>query len=259
MRSDDKTEMGGVQEAFLTTHWSLIDDVGASDNVEKKNALVELLLKCYWKPVYCYLRRKGYNNEQAKDLTQGFFHEVVLGRQLIEKADRSKGRFRSYLLVALNHYLSAAHAAQTARKRMPEGGLVPLDMANPPDFNRITEKYTPEESFDYAWVSALLEQVLEDIETTFYQEGKGVHWHVFHERVLMPIMEEIDPPALADICRKYGIENPRVASNMIVTVKRRFQSVLREHLRRTVISDGRVEEEWAEISRFLPHLAQDQK
>ena len=251
--------MGGVQEAFLTTHWSLVEDIGASGDTDKNRALVEVLLRRYWKPVYCYLRRKGYDNEQAKDLTQGFFHEVVLGRRLIEKADKSKGRFRTYLLVALNNYLSATHAAQTAQKRMPQGGLLPLDMTDPPDFSRIVADYTPEESFDYAWVSALLEQVLEDVEKACYEEGKGVHWHVFRERVLAPITDGVDPPALADLCRNYGIENPRIASNMIVTVKRRFQAIMREHLRQTVTSDGRIEEEFAEISKFLPHIAQDKK
>ena len=95
MPGEDKTAMGGVQEAFLTTHWSFVDNIDASNEEDRNRALVGLLLKRYWKPVYCYLRRKGYGNEQAKDLTQGFFYEVVLGRQLIEKAERSKGRFRS--------------------------------------------------------------------------------------------------------------------------------------------------------------------
>ncbi len=259
MRSEDKTEMGGVQEAFLTTHWSLVNDICFSGDTDRNRALVELLIRRYWKPVYCYLRRKGYDNEQAKDLTQGFFHEVVLGRQLIEKADRSKGRFRSYLLVALNNYLSTAHAARIAQKRIPQGGLIPLDMTDPPDFGRCVADYTPEESFDYAWVSALLEQVLEDVEKRCYEEGKGVHWHVFHERVLVPIMDGVDQPALGDLCHKYDIKNPRIASNMIVTVKRRFQTVMREHLRRTVTSEGGIEGELAEISKFLPHLAQDKK
>ena len=259
MRGEDKTDMGGVQEAFLTTHWSLVDDIETTENADKNRALVGVLLKRYWKPVYCYLRRKGYDNEQAKDLTQGFFHEVVLGRQLIEKADPSKGRFRSYLLVALNNYLATVHNAQTAQKRMPEGGLIPLDMTDPPDFSRIVGHYTPEESFDYAWVSALLEQVLEEVETTCYEEGKSVHWRVFRERILAPITDGVDPPDLGEICHKYDIKNSRVASNMIITVKRRFEVVLRKHLRQTVASDDQTEDELAEISKFLPHMAQDQK
>jgi len=259
MRPEDKTEMGGVQEAFLTTHWSLVDDVESSNDTDKNRSLIGLLLKRYWKPVYCYLRRKGYENERSKDLTQGFFHEVVLGRNLIERADRSRGRFRSYLLAALNNYIAAIHASETAQKRMPEGGITPLDMTDPPEISRIVGDYTPEESFDYAWVSALLEQVLEEVETSCYEDGKSTHWNVFRERILMPITDGGDPPCLSEICHKYDVENPRIASNMIITVKRRFQAVLLDHLSQTVTSDIRIEEELAEISNFLPQMAQYKK
>ena len=100
MSRDDQTEMGGGQVRFLTTHWSLIEAV-ASEEKDENHALIGSLLKRYWKPVYCYLRRHGYGNEEAKDLTQDFFHEVVLGRDLFQRADKSQGRFRSFLRVAL--------------------------------------------------------------------------------------------------------------------------------------------------------------
>lgn len=259
MRSEDRTEIGGVQGAFLTTHWSLIDRIGSHEDRDKDRALIGLLLKRYWKPVYCYLRRRGYGNEDAKDLTQGFFHEIVLGRKLIEKADRTKGRFRSYLLVALNNYLATVHAAETAQKRIPKDKLVPLNVGQTPDCCAVTRDYTPEESFDYAWVSNLLEHVLEELETTCYEDGKAVYWRVFRDRVLKPIMEEQEPISLTEICHKYDIESTRVASNMIVTVKRRFQSILLKQLRETVVSDGQVDDELVEISRFLPRLAQSGK
>ena len=256
MRPQDHTDIGGAQEAFLTTHWSLVEDVESDSDDDKNRALVGILLERYWKPVYCYLRCKGYGNEQAKDLTQGFFHEVVLGRNLIQRADRSKGRFRTYLLKALHNYVATVHAAQTAQKRVPAGKLLPLDMVDPPGFSRITQQFTPEESFDYAWVSALLERVLEAVETTCYEDGKSVHWHIFREKILAPILEGADSVSLADLCHKYGIESPRVASNMIVTVKRRFRSTLREYLRSTVLSDGDIADESEQIARFLPQIAQ---
>ena len=256
MRPKDYTDIGGVQEAFLTTHWSLVENIASDEDGDKDRALVGLLLERYWKPVYCYLRCKGYANEQAKDLTQGFFHEVVLGRQLIQRADRSKGRFRSYLLKALYNYVATVHAAQTAQKRIPQGKLVSLEMIDPPDFSRVTEGLTPEESFDYAWVSALMERVLEEVETMCYADGKMVYWQVFREKVLEPILEGAESPSLLDLCHKYGIKNPRMASNMIVTVKRRFQAILRKHLRETVAVDGEVDEESERISRFLPRIAQ---
>ena len=113
MKRDDMTDMGGAGEAFLTTHWSIIDNVSSSDD-DKNQALIGLLLDRYWKPVYCYLRRKGHDNEQAKDLTQGFFHEVVLTRNLIGRADSTKGRFRTFLLHALNQYLADEQRKEAA-------------------------------------------------------------------------------------------------------------------------------------------------
>ena len=72
-------------------------------------------------------------------------------------------------------------------------------------------------------------------------------------------MDGGNPPALSEICHKYDVENPRVASNMIITVKRRFKAVLLEHLSQTVTSESQIEEELAEISKFLPQMAQYEK
>ncbi|MHC4627021.1 MAG: RNA polymerase sigma factor, partial [Planctomycetota bacterium] len=242
--------------AFLTTHWSVIENIDSSD-ADTTRALIGSLLARYWKPVYCYLRRKGYDNEQAKDLTQGFFHEVVLGRSLIQKADQSKGRFRSFMLIALNRYLITAKSGQAARKRIPESKLVSLDVVDSPELRQAASDLTAEDSFNYAWVSALLEQVLSEVETKCHEDGKTVHWHVFGDRVLDPIMDQTDPPSMKEICRKYGIESETKASNMMVTVKRRFQAALKGHLRSLVASEEQVDEELAEIMRFLPKMAQD--
>ncbi|UCG58950.1 MAG: sigma-70 family RNA polymerase sigma factor [Phycisphaerales bacterium] len=256
MPHDSYTDMGGLGEAFLTTHWSLIGDVGPGSD-EKDRALIGLLLERYWKPVYCYLRRRGYGNEQAKDLTQGFFHEVVLGRDLVQKADRTKGRFRSFLLIALNRHLINVEHERTAKKRMPTGGLVSLDMTDAPELPHPVAELTPEDIFTYAWVSSLLDQVLKEVKAACGQEGKGLHWHVFCDRVLYPAMQGGDAPSLGEICDRYGIADTVKASNMIVTVKRRFQTALKQHLRNSVMSDEEAEEELTEIRRFLPRMAQD--
>lgn len=256
MKHDGITDMGGTGEAFLTTHWSVIENIGSSDE-NSSRALIGSLLSKYWKPVYCYLRRKGYDNEQAKDLTQAFFHEVVLGRSLIQKADPSKGRFRSFLLIALNRYVITARTGQAAQKRIPPSKLVALDVTDLPELRQAASELTPEDSFNYAWVSALLEQVLQEVEAKCHEEGKTVHWHVFHDRVLDPIMEKTAAPSMKDICQKYAIESEGKASNMMVTVKRRFQTALRNHLRGLVVSEDQVDDELAEIMRFLPKMAQD--
>jgi hypothetical protein len=103
----------------------------------------------------------------------------------------------------------------------------------------------------------MLEQVLAEVEAKCHQDGKTVHWHIFYDRILDPIMEKTEPPSMKEICRKYAVENEAKASNMMVTVKRRFQTVLRSHLRSLVVSEDQVEEELAEITRFLPKIAQD--
>jgi RNA polymerase sigma-70 factor (ECF subfamily) len=256
MRDNGYTDMGGTGRAFLTTHWSVIEAARAGDE-DRDRALIGLLLKQYWRPVYCYLRRKGYPNEQAKDLTQGFFHEVVLERHLFERADPGKGRFRSLLLMALNHYLSDVRDAQTARKRIPREKLVCLDVTEPEDLSPAARELTAEECFNTAWISALLERAFEQVEAQCHQDGKTVHWYVFRDRVLQPIMDRAEPPSLQEICATYGIDSEAGASNMIVTIKRRLQKAMRESLRRSVTSEELVDSEMEELKRFFPKIAQE--
>jgi len=250
MKQGDYTDMGGTGEVFLTTHWSLVQGAGSTDQ-DRGRVLIELLLKRYWKPVYCYLRRKGYGNEQAKDLTQGFFHRVVLGRNLIQKADPSKGRFRSFLLATLNRYLISVHEAETARKRIPTEKLRSLDMGNPPELPPALTQAAPEDSFNYAWVSALLEAVLAEVEAICHRRDLAVHWQVFQDRLWRPTLRGTDPPAMKEICERYGIAEPVKASNMITTVKRLFQATLQQHVRRSVVSDADVADELEEIKQFF--------
>jgi len=254
MGSDGKTDIGGSCQTFLTTHWSLIGDIQTGQTED--NALIGLLLGRYWKPVYCYLRRKGYNNEEAKDLTQGFFHEVVLNRHLLARADRDKGRFRSFLLHALNQYVINEHAKATRRKRIPKDKLVPLDAVDPPALPAAVSASDADHCYNYAWTSSLMDQILKAVQTACCDEGLETHWHAFHERIVRPILDDSEPPPLREICDKHGIADPRQASNMIVTVKRRFRAALREHIRATVQTDDQVDEELREILRFLPDLAQ---
>ena len=256
MSRDDYTEIGGTGEAFLTTHWSLVEGVASADQ-DRSAALAGVLLDRYWKPVYCYLRRKDHTNEEAKDLTQGFFHEVVLEHRLVEKADPAKGRFRSFLLMALNRYLANVHKHAERQRRTPKGKLVPLEMVEPPELSQLAAKADAEDCFNYAWVSALLERVVEEVEAQCHRDGKTVHWHLFHDRVLAPITDRADPVPLAEICARYGIEDQAKASNMIVTVKRRFQNLLREHLRKSVMCDELLADELDEIRRFFPKISQE--
>ncbi len=234
---------------FLTTHWSLIE--GVKEHEDKDRALVGLLLERYWKPVYCYLRRKGYGNEQAKDLTQGFFHEVVLSRRLIERADQSRGRFRTFLLHALNQYLVDEQRKGAAQKRIPEAKLVSLDIRRLPVLPRGIDQLEPGQCFDYAWKADLLERALSELKQWYLGRGMDTHWHLFRDRLLRPSLEGLEAPSLAPLCEQYGIENEAKASNMLGTVKRQFQNILTKQVRQTVLSGEAAEEELGEMFRFL--------
>ena len=255
MQKRDYTEIGGAGGTFLTTHWSLIEGAGSDEDPDR--ALIGLLLESYWRPVYCCLRRKGYNNADAKDLTQGFFHEVVLSHELIQKAERAKGRFRSLLLIALNRYLINVHNAETARKRIPKEKLVSLDSAASSDLPEPLAASSPEASFNYGWVSTLLERAFGEVEAKCHEDGFSTHWRLFHDRVLEPILSQTDPPALHQLCEQYGVSEPAKASNMIITVKRRFRETLRRLVRDSVLSDEGLANELHEFRRFFPQFAQD--
>jgi DNA-directed RNA polymerase specialized sigma24 family protein len=243
----DVPQRGGPSGVFHTTHWTEVFEARSRDEPTRRAALGHLL-GSYWKPVYCYLRGKGWGHQDAKDLTQGFFHEAVLGRGLVQKADRTRGRFRTFLLKALERYAANVHRARIAKQRMPEGGFVSLEGIEESTVPEMPKFTSPSELFDYAWASALLDQVLAELREECGETGKSVHWRVFRARVLAPIMEERDPPTLDALCRKHRIPDAVKASNMIVTVKRRFQAILRRHVRQLVDSDS---EAYDEIRHFI--------
>ena len=254
MQRRDYTDMGGTGGAFLTTHWSLIEDVKQKPDHDR--ALIGFLLQRYWKPVYCYLRHKGYRNEEAKDLTQGFFHEIVLNLNLFGRADQSKGRFRSFLLFALNQYLMNEKRRETAQKKIPKHKIVSLDAVEPPVLPQTVIESNPEDSYNYAWVSSLLDQVLSNVKHACCKQGMETHWNIFSERVIQPMLNNSTPASLTDICKKYDIDSEKKASNMVITVKRRFQGALIQYIRSTVSSESYMADELQEILKFLPKKAQ---
>ncbi len=242
--------MGGTENVFQTTCWVDIRKARINDEAQRK-AIIDNLLRKYWKPVYCYLKHKGYDNERAKDLTQGFCHEVVLGHELIQKADQTKGRFRTFLLTALGHYVSNVYRNETTKKRMPKGRFVPLDEFNEHDEPNISTTATAEEIFHYTWASNLLDEAITKVKNEYCSGGKENHWKVFDEEVLAPILTNAHPPSLTEICSKYGIDSTSKASNMILTVKRRFGTVIKQCLRQFVQSESEVEDEFNELLKIL--------
>lgn len=250
MNRDDDTQTGGSRRRFPSTHWTVIGQVGPGDDAHSRRMMSDLL-QDYWKPVYCYLRHRGHSNEEAKDLTQGFFQEVVLHRDLIQRADPARGRFRTLLLTALGNYLANVHRRQTAQKRIPKHKLLELDQAAAGNLPETVQADSPDESFHYAWVSELLDRMLEEVEADCRAGGLTTHWDLFHDRVLRPTLEDKTPPPLAQLCAKYGVEEAANASNMIFAVKRRLQAALRRYVRQSVARDEDIGEEIRQLQQFL--------
>jgi RNA polymerase sigma-70 factor (ECF subfamily) len=209
------------------------------------------LMERYWKPVYSYLRHKGCNHERAKDLTQGFFCEIVWKGELFRRADQSKGRFRTLLLTALERYAISTLRKDSAQKRRPAAGLVELKVQELPALPTTRTGATAEDVFYHTWAADLLENVLSDVREECGQTGMRSHWLAFEARVLAPILHNVEPSSLAEICRQHGIEDETRASNMIITVKRRFQAVLRRRLRDLVVSEEEAQDEFREILNIL--------
>ena len=250
MKADKYTSIGGEKRTFGATCWTAIETIASKDDASSR-ALVGDFLKAYWKPVYCYLRHKGYNSERAKDLTQGFFHEVVLGHDLIQRADRTKGRFRTLLLRALDRYLVSVHRKESAQKRIPEQKLISLEDSTFGDLPEAAGNLDSDEVFHYAWVCELLDRMLEEVETECRQSSMEVHWDMFNDRVLHPILTSAEPLSLEELCRKYSIHETTKASSMIFAVKRRFQAAAKRLLRESVASEQEIDEEMLELMKFL--------
>lgn len=247
-RADQATD--NWNGSFPTTHWTKL--VGArSEGILEQDDILDELVGMYWKPVYCYLRCKGYDRDDAKDLTQGFFCEIVLRRGLIQQADRTKGRFRTFLLTALSRYVTSVHRAEVAKQRTPEGGLIYLEEIDGFSIPEPVHYRSPVEAFDYAWGAALLDRVLAGVARRCRERGDATHWELFRTRVLLPITQNADVPSLDRLCRKYGISRKAQVSNMIFMVKRRFQRALRRHVRQFVSSDAEVDREILDLMAIL--------
>jgi hypothetical protein len=113
-----------------------------------------------------------------------------------------------------------------------------------------------EDTYHYAWLSSLLERVVAQVRVDCGRDGMETHWALFEAHVLRPILDGGPPSSLAGTCRGHGIDDLKRASNMIVTVKRRFRGALLEHIRGTVLAEDRAAEELDDLLRFLPAGAQ---
>ena len=157
---------------FTTTHWSVVLAAGGRDSPQAAAAL-ERLCRTYWYPLYAHVRRRGYSPEDTEDLTQEFFARLLAGHWL-NKADCHRGRFRSFLLSCLNHFLADQWHRTRAAKRGGGQALIPLDEADAEARYR-REPADPadaERLYERRWALTLLNRVLERLQAEFAAEGK---------------------------------------------------------------------------------------
>ena len=162
-----------ARPVFPTTHWSIVLEVGQQDSSRSAEALTQLC-RTYWYPLYAYVRRKGYPAHDAQDLTQEFFARL-LARNYLTAADRNRGKFRSFLLGSLEHFLAREWTRAHAEKR---GGTQPpfsFDDAHAEGryFKEPANELTPERLFDRRWATTVLETALDGLRQEYLGRGQG--------------------------------------------------------------------------------------
>ena len=157
---------------FATTRWSLIVQARGGDGAAR--TALEALCGAYWFPLYAFVRRSGYAQHDAEDLTQAFFTHV-LSSELISRAVPEKGRFRSFLLVSLRNFIAKEHVRQSAQRR--GGGVRPLDFDEAAAEARLhalgPAALSPAAQFERDWALTLLEQALDRLEAEQRAMGKA--------------------------------------------------------------------------------------
>jgi DNA-directed RNA polymerase specialized sigma24 family protein len=161
--------------AFQHTLWSRVLRAGATGAPESRQAIEELCV-IYWYTIYAFLRRSGHERQQARDLTQGFFH-YMLKRNLLGKANPDRGRFRSFLIGILKNYVRGEHEKENALCRGGGADVISIDeeVAEGRYAHEPATCLTPEKLFDRRWAVQVLEQAMDRLQTEYVRHGtKGV-------------------------------------------------------------------------------------
>ena len=230
-------EKEGAGSQFATTQWSLVLAAGRTTCAESHAALSKLCT-LYWYPLYAYCRRRGLNADQAADVTQGFFARL-LEQKIIRSADPHRGKFRSYLLGTLKHYLSHEWARARAQKRGGGRRFVPLDPREAEARYSLEPAHdlTAERLFDRQWALRVLELAMEELGRQCTRDGKERHFQLFK-----PFLSGGDGAAYRAAGAEVGLAEGAVRV-LVHRLRRRYRQLLREQLSQTVGSPEQVEDE----------------
>ena len=247
---DGYTDMGGSRGSFPTTHWTQLAALRAAPTTERR-AVLSLLIERYWRPVYLYLRQKGYTNEDAKDLVQEFF-TTWIEKDLFRRADPARGRFRALLLSSLDNFLANVHRAAHAQRREPRQGILSIDeLAKDSDLSfEPSAGDTPELVFGRTWAVDLLLRVLKAFEDESRSTGKEAHYEIFRRCILDPALHGSARPSDRDLAQEFRLAETQVA-NCRLTARRAYQRLLWQEIRLYATSDDDVASEIRDVFRFL--------
>jgi RNA polymerase sigma factor (sigma-70 family) len=240
---DPSSAAGG---RFATTHWSLVLAATGTEDTRGQEALAKLC-QVYWYPLYAFVRRQGHSPHDAQDLTQEFFARL-LEKDYLGDVDRSKGKFRSFLLVALKHFLSKEWARAKTLKRGGGHTLVPLDaLSAETRYSREpADNVTPERLFERRWALTLLDQVLTRLSEEYEATGK----RAMFEQLQGCLTGDRNSLPYAELAARLGMTEGAVKV-VVHRLRQRYRGVLREEIAQTVANPAEIDDEIRELFSAL--------
>jgi RNA polymerase sigma-70 factor (ECF subfamily) len=231
---------------FATTHWSVVLAAGEGSSESAQTAL-ETLCRAYWYPIYVYVRRKGYGPDEAPDLTQEFFTQVIAKKHL-RLADPDKGKFRTFLLVTLDYFLAREWSRAHRQKRGGQFSFVSLDQQPPEERYRFepVDNQTPEDSFQKQWALTLLKQAMDLLARQCEASGKAA---LFGE-VRGLLSGEQAEARYTEISQRLKMSEASVRV-AVHRLRQRYGELLRSEIAKTVSRPEEVDEELRYLLQVL--------
>jgi RNA polymerase sigma-70 factor (ECF subfamily) len=224
--------------AFRTTLWTEVVLAGDMDSPGSAAAL-ESLCRAYWYPLYAFVRRQGHDPDDAQDLTQAFFTDL-LKKRFLNAVDREKGRFRSYLLARLKNFLANEWTYQRRQKRGGGQALFSLDevAAEGRYGEEPRDNTTPETLFERRWAQTVLDQVFDRLEAEYQGPGQSARFAELKQFLI----DTREANSYADSAARLSMSENAVKS-AIHRLRQRSRELFREEIAATVATSAEVDEE----------------
>jgi RNA polymerase sigma factor (sigma-70 family) len=246
MTSTGTTARPASGACFVSTRWTVVLSARDPSSPHAATAL-EALCRAYWYPLYAYVRRGGHSPPDAQDFTQEFFAQL-LEHNWVARADRHKGRFRSFLLLAMKRFLANEWDKAKTLKRGGQVGLVPLqlDTAENRYSREPVDTSTPEQVFEKQWALALLDSVLNGLRDEYARDGKAVLFDA-----LKPcLIGSRESQPYAALATELGMTEGAVKV-AVCRLRGRYRERLKAEIAHTVASPAEVDEELRHLFRVL--------